>query len=661
MSTFALKIDRLAETLALCAAEDVVALASALRAGIKKRVVAVGSGGSAIAAEYLAVCRRSLTSMDTRVQTPLEFVLGAESLEQTDVWIFSASGSNSDILAVADALRIRGYAAVHVVTRECESPLKDELKSFERVTVHVLGAADPKDGFLATHSLVAAVHVLLLASDQLSQNPLGQNLRTRFATDVTELIRSDERDRFAETMSTISQDHSVFVLQDPRLTPMALLIETCAWEAALCAVQRTDFRNFAHGRHVWLGGRGDTSFILALVGTETAEMWSDIRSLLPAQIQSYAMNFGNCGRYRNALGVVAGLCLVEAMGRASGVDPGKPGIAPFSRSLFEAPSLLNLEDQLTARVRHKALAVNERDDPDASECDLVEISDAVLQRLSEISFAALVIDYDGTMVATEMRTCPPSEDIVRELQRLMGEGMKVAIATGRGGSAGEVLRPCFPDRHDEMLVSYYNGSLTRTLGEDISAAPQGMDPSLEEVRQWLNDAALAGRRLDFHESGVQITVPLDQPHAGDDLLHVLEVEANTQGRARIVRSGHTLDVCNGETCKTTVARQLAEAANSPIETVLCIGDSGSWRGNDHALLGLPSGISVNRVCDRVDVCWSIFGGQLTGPAALLRIMRALKKGVNGGHMLCVELLETREDFGTKQEHNCGSLATGGAL
>lgn len=656
MSTFASKIDRLVDTLARRTDAEIRALAAALASGLSKRVVAVGSGGSAIAAEYLAVCRRSLSSADTHVQTPLEFVLGSEDLGDTDVWIFSASGANTDVIAVAHALRTRGCRRAHVVTREAESILKEVVAPLEGLTFHVLSTADPKDGFLATHSLVAVVQALLLASDALSPNPLGPALARQFAEDAAEAATREARDSFADRLASISQQHTVFVLQDPRLTPMALLVETCAWEAALCAVQRTDLRNFAHGRHVWLGRRSTSSFVLALTGAETVTIWNEIRSVLPDGVASYEIQLGNCGRYRNAIGVIVGLCLVEAIGRATGIDPGRPGIAPFSKELFDSTSLLNVERKLTARLRHKAAAVCGRDAPDLYDFDLAAIGQAQEERLAAASFAALVVDYDGTMITAQDREKPPAADIIAELERLMREGLNLAIATGRGGSAGEALRACFPDRQDDILISYYNGALTRRLRDDISAAAPSPDSDLDEARQWLKTAPGVGIGPVFHDSGLQLTVFLGQLEDEADFIARFETEANASGKARLVRSGHTLDVCSSASCKTSVAHQLAREAGVAIDDILCIGDSGSWRGNDHVLLGLPSGISVNRVCHRADVCWSLFGARLTGPAALLRILKSLEKRKSGGHGLNMQLLENEPPSGTKRER--GSQATG---
>src|SRR3546814_8459591 len=101
------------------------------------------------------------------------------------------------------------------------------------------------------------------------------------------------------------------------------IIETSLWEAAICTVQQTDFRNFAHGRHSWLHHRPHHTVVLALTGHDTAELWDQYQRLLPPEIRQITMDFGNCGRFQNAVGIMRGLVWIEAMGRAVGIDPGK--------------------------------------------------------------------------------------------------------------------------------------------------------------------------------------------------------------------------------------------------------------------------------------------------------------------------------------------------
>src|SRR5690606_12572939 len=98
-----------------------------------------------------------------------------------------------------------------------------------------------------------------------------------------------------------------------------------AWEAALCPVQRTDVRNFAHGRHTWLHHRGERTVILGLIGDDGRDIWARAEALLPKTVRRHLFDFGDAGRLRTAIGIVEGLVIVEAIGTATAIDPGKPG------------------------------------------------------------------------------------------------------------------------------------------------------------------------------------------------------------------------------------------------------------------------------------------------------------------------------------------------
>src|SRR5207249_1036370 len=95
--------------------------------------------------------------------------------------------------------------------------------------------------------------------------------------------------------------------------------------------------------------------------------------------------------------------------------------------------------------------------PTAGNMALIESFEALKTRLRKATFRGLVLDYDGTVVTAAGRFHPPEKPVLAELERLLDEGMRIAIATGRGGSAGENLRDTLPSRFQtQILVGYYN-------------------------------------------------------------------------------------------------------------------------------------------------------------------------------------------------------------
>ena len=100
------------------------------------------------------------------------------------------------------------------------------------------------------------------------------------------------------------------------------------------------------------------------------------------------------------------------------------------------------------------------------------------------------------------------------------------------------------------------------------------------------------------------------------------------GAVRVTRSGHSLDLIPAGSSKINVADSVAHDLAADV-VVLRLGDQGGRAGNDNELLTHPYGISVQEVCGRDDGCWSLFGAQVTGPDALLRLLQALKPDVHG--------------------------------
>lgn len=634
-TVFSRKLDDIPTTVDAALAADASQLGAALGQGLARVCHAVGSGGSAIAAQFLATCRDGLGGAPTLVRTPLQFVLDHTSLVNQDVWLFSAGGTNADILGALRAAVNRGAGTIHIVTVDPEAPLAAAARATAKATVHVTLTSGTSDGFLATHSLVAALTQLLRAADGCTHHPRGGTLVEEWRAEVSRRLSAENRSRSRELVPNIKSSDTLFILEDPRLDAAALLLETCAWEAALCAVQRTDFRNFAHGRHVWLNHRGDDTFLLALVGFDTAEVWFDLERHLPTTIRRATVNYGGCGRFEAACAVLDGLVLIEVLGHSTGVDPGRPGAGRFAEHLYEATSLSTLSDQLNWPVRQKRSALNRADRPDGRETDLCERQAAFLDRLGAAHIRGVVLDYDGTLVELEDREAPLSDALAAEIRRLLDEGLVLAVATGRGGSAGAQLREVVPEHHrPSFWMSYYNGAVTLPLTDVLEEAERVADPRLDPVRDWLSRTPyLEARVRDSHvQLGLEaVDIPdLERFERDFDAL-------NVGGQLRLTRSAQTVDICPADACKSTIVRNLARQRGVDVGDILCLGDSGGDGGNDFSLLGLPSGVSVGQVCDRPDTSWTLFTADVRGPAAVLRILSALRKTDDGHHLSIGEL------------------------
>lgn len=621
---FSEKLDALPSTLELFRDYDAGAMAGAIARGARRHALAIGSGGSAISAEYLACCRDTLGLGPTTVQTPMQAVVDQHELTQSDVWLFSAGGNNPDAVAASRAAVDRKAKSLHLVTR---TPSGSAASIVQQAggAVHVVPVADRKDGYLATHSLMASMIALLLACDVVSRDPHGpEHLLSQLAARLVAMRDDVVRSSRLAAFSTLRRSDTVIVTGDPLLKPMSVLLDTSIWEASLCHVQTVDFRNLAHGRHGWLHHRTSETLILALTGSDTRATWSAIADLIPPSLRRMEIDHGTCGRFHNVLATIDALGIIEAMGAAVGIDPGRPGGGEFGRTIYEDRSLAELADTLPPHVRHKRAAMAKADVGDPAGDPLHLIGRKRLEALAGTDIGGAVFDYDGTVVTTAARWSVPNKEIVNELVRLHQLGLRIGFATGRGGSAGEDLRKVLPlDMLASIPIGYYNGGHLRSADVNIDEDPALANPAITETAAWLEERGDLFTKHELKHREVQITVDMDK------LLHPYRFAIDLRGcapfadgRVRVMGSGHSYDIVPVASSKLAVVETVK--AGLPLGSeVLCFGDSGSRPGNDHTLLSHPFGISVGDACGMANGCWSLFGARPTGPKALLQILRAL--------------------------------------
>lgn len=641
MSTprFSAKLDDLPATLELVGAFDAALLATALTRGSGRGALAAGSGGSLVAAEFLARCRDSLGLGPTVVTTPMQVVVDHHPLGPTPVWLFSAGGDNPDVLAAARAAGDRGCQDVNLVTRNAAGAAAALVSSLGG-QVHVVPVADAKDGYLATHSLLSMAVGLLMASAMISREPASSPAPLEAITRKLTTSRDpSERRRLIGQWQELNGTDTIIVAADPLLRPAACLLDTSLWEASLCPVQTTDLRNLAHGRHAWLHHRATGTVLLAMTGSASRPTWDAIERILPGQLRRMSIDYGHCGRLANILALIDGLALIEAIGEVLAIDPGKPGIGTFGRAMYDDHSLQRLAEDLPARMRHKRAAIARADASPPDEPSLATIGDARLHELGNAVIGGAVFDYDGTIVSTEGRFELPQQAIVDQLVRLHRGGVRLGIATGRGGSAGEDLRKVLPeDVLPSIIIGYYNGGYIRTADINIDLDPPAADPAIAATSAWLDQQDHLFLEKKFKSRPVQICVDMHTlRHPYRFALDLAACPQVASGEVRIFASGHSFDIIPASSAKKSVVEAVRVAAGEGA-AVLCFGDSGASSGNDHALLSHVHGISVGEVCGEPNGCWSLFGGAVTGPEALLRVLSALVASVSGEIRLDVSSL-----------------------
>lgn len=638
-SIFSSKLDTLDKTVELIMGSDLMALTRALKLGAKKTAYAIGSGGSLISAHFLAGCRSDLASQPTIVQTPMEFILDDGDLSNSQVWLFSGRGENADAHGAAIAARTRGCTDIQIVTSNASASVFEQLpdRSYRK---HVLRTNEEKDGFLSTHSLIAVVAALLQAAHnslhrtEAAYSPLSDFINElRLRRDVSRV------QEYTQTFGRIRADDTLIILGDPRLKAASIALETSLWETALCPVQLTDFRNFAHGRHVWLHRRPDRTFVLAMTGRQSDPSWMEIEREMPESLRRHQIAYGNTGRLQQAIAVVDALMIVEAIGSSSAIDPAKPGVGSFAKAIYDGSALKSTARDFTRPVRNKLRSVRRFGTSDV-EWDPVSGFQGFSERLYAARFHGMVLDYDGTVVPTEARLSPPGKLLIEELERLLGMGLKLGIATGRGGSVGDMLRGHIHSRfHPSILVGYYNGGYLRPLDVNIEEDPPEAAEVIRIMTQWVSDRNHLLKKPIKTENTMQISVTIDDSENSLQFIDELKsAPLFISKEVSAVFSEHSVDIGLPGNNKLNVVSALGASTSVEPSHILCVGDSGAPYGNDFELLGHSHGVSVRDVCHRQDMCWSVFDAVIDGPDALHAILRALTPNSDGIFKLDVQKL-----------------------
>lgn len=642
-SIFSSKLDTLDKTVELIVGSDISALTRALKLGSKKTAYAIGSGGSLISAHFLAGCRSDLSDQPTIVQTPMEFVLDDSDLGNCQVWLFSGRGENADAHAAAIAACTRGCSDIHIVTSNAAASVFEQLPD-RGYRKHVLATFEEKDGFLSTHSLIAVVAAVLQAAhNSLHRGEAGYSPLEEFINEIR-LRRGVSRvQEYTERFGRIRADHTLIILADPRLRAASIALETSLWETALCPVQSTDFRNFAHGRHVWLHKRADQTFVLSITGRQSLAGWLEIEREIPQSLRRHHIDYGNTGRLQQATAIVDALLIVEAIGSRNAVDPAKPGVGAFAKSIYDGSALKVTARDLTRPVRNKLRSVRRFGTLDV-EWDPVSGFQNFSERLRSARFHGLVLDYDGTVVPTHARLDPPDRQLIGELERLLGSGLKLGFATGRGGSVGDVLRDNIDDKYQSsILIGYYNGGYLRPLNVNIENDPPEAAEVIEVMTGWVAERNHLLKKPIKLENTVQISITIDDSENSLQFIDELKSAPLVLSKdVRVVFSEHSVDIGLPGNSKLNVVSALGASTFVEPSHILCIGDSGGPYGNDFELLGHPHGVSVRDVCHRQEMCWSVFDTIIDGPDALHAILRALTPISDGIFKLDVQKLGLSE-------------------
>lgn len=601
--TFASELAALEDTLTWALSCDVNVLEQFVDDVADRPLVAIGSGGSSTACHLTALLHRARHRRPALYTTPLDVLSVPAGLHRAGVLLASASGKNKDVLAALEACITEEAPAVAAVTLRAQNPLSEAAASYGRARVFAADAPTGKDGYLATNSLVATCVLIARAYGFEISLP-----KTR---------------RKAVDGSVFEDRHMVQVLHGGWGAPVATDLESKLSESALAAAQLADFRNFGHGRHLWLAKRAAETVVVALVAPGTATIAQSTLKLFPKSIPVVRLETTLEGPAGTVDLLLQAFHLVERLGETRKQDPGRPHVPEFGRKLYRLTPP-RARSAIATPIQRKLWASPEAaDDGKAFQRGL----DRFLAHARTAKIGAVALDYDGTLCTKDGRFDGLREDVVAECSRLLKAGLHLGIATGRGKSVRQELQKALDRKLWPLVhIGYYNGTDIGALGDDsLPKTDEPQDSVLKRAHSLLSDDAWLMTTAKITPRPQQLTVEPKGATRTDALAaHVMARLAPLDGEGvRIVVSSHSLDVLGPRPGKSSLVSWLRETIGEDRD-VLCIGDRGAWPGNDYSLLAERLSLSVDEVSSLSDTCWNLAPRGVSGPDATLLYLRALK-------------------------------------
>ncbi|MCC6230504.1 MAG: HAD hydrolase family protein [Phycisphaerales bacterium] len=577
----------------------------------------IGSGGSLTAAHFAALLHTQFTGHVAQVQTPYEFATSPRSLLDSSLLICSAGGNNPDVLAGAQVAVKRTPLQLLAITMRSRSKLQTIFAEAGWPQCHAFSAPTPKDGFLATNSLLATALLLLRAYETWAgvrtclPKTLGKLLHAE-ADPQEHLKEFRRRARCAMERSTL------IVLHGLSTKPAAMDMESRFTEAALASIQPADYRNFAHGRHHWLARHPSSSAVIAFSVRDDKTAKKTL-SLLPRTIPQCEITV-EAGLNGSLAAIGYSILLAQIAGDVKKIDPGRPHVPMFGRKLYHLKAMPRLCHAATSADERVNLAVERKSRYPVATLAVRGDLDRWVQQyrtfighLGQARIRAVVIDYDGTLCAPQSRLLGPSDQIIRRLKSILDAGVTIAVATGRGKSVRETLRKRLTSSQHRahVVVGYHNGAEIGSLA-DTSCPPadQPLAAELIEVANALRGSSVLQRHAAVEAKGRQITVEfLPDANGCAVLAEVVQVcrIPGSRYNLSIATSSHSIDVIPAAVSKSNVVRHLINSLglDDDAASILCIGDRGRPPGNDADLLRHPLSLSVDEVNGDPATCWSL--------------------------------------------------------
>ncbi|MBS1885091.1 MAG: hypothetical protein JSS97_19255 [Actinobacteria bacterium] len=564
----------------------------------------VGTGGTLALARLTADLHEAIGGQVAAVTTPLG-LLASPPPTRSGAILFSARAKHPDAALCLERMESANYRPSILVTHRRPDELADI--AGPEIQIASIQPPDLDEGFLATNSIVAMATSMIKASGEDLPDGLFDGL------DEYEAPRSD-----------VTQ---VLVVYPPHLEAVAIDLETRCSELGLISVQLSDLRNVAHGRHTGLARRAKDTTVLALSDEASRPLSEKVADLL-AKSGAKTIRWHSPGSRRASCLRLLGASMyaVGEVASAQTVQPSRPKVPEFGRGLYRLPIRRILRPEPSSPVDLKLQAVG----IDAGHADLratyEKAEESWRAAISGVDFVGIVLDYDGTVCHTAERYDLPRAEIREQFLRLLSAGLNLGFASGRGRSLHDELRKWVPEedwRH--VHLGLYNGATLIRLDEDLGNLRQ---PSalMEQVSERLNSSLIADLIELTPRVGQVGVIAKSSAYLPPSKLAALVSEATRRHPrldVKVACSAHSVDVLAADTSKVSVTERVRALGSGE---VLAIGDRGEWGGNDFELLADTRwSITVDMCSVDPSRCWNVDDRGRRGPAALLPLLKSMKR------------------------------------
>lgn len=599
------------ETFSWAMREDIAELVRAIKASCTTGLICIGSGGSYSAAVLASWIHQEYTGQLGLPATPLQAARTA-AVRNSATLILSAGGRNPDVLGVLRHILKQEPRALGVICLAKGSPLADLCADYR--FVHCAEFAPPagKDGFVATNSLLAMIVLLWRAYAEVLGLPVQRDLTLQQLLAAESGIEKWSAE-LAKSCGHLWARPYLVVLHGAAATQAgALDLESKFSEAAIGPIQITDYRNFAHGRHHWLDKKGDETGLLAFISEEDVDLAKKTLALVPRNVPVARVQIEDSGPLGGIEATIKSLFIAGFAAAARGIDAGRPKVANFGRRIYHLNAWSSKRETITTDER---LAIERKVSRPLRNLNQPELEywrseyRKFVGAITTPQFHALVVDYDGTLCDERYRFGDLPKGVANPLNELLNKGVLIGIATGRGKSVRKALQESIDQPlWSRVVIAYYNGSEIASL--DDEQVPQQnctISPALQPLDEEIRASRVLTALADHECKKNQISVVAKNPSNAEKIYKVVcdLVSSKFASGVSCVRSSHSVDILAPGITKLALLDNLKARLEIEFPHFLCIGDLGSWPGNDYLLLSTPYSLSSHEPSSAPDRCWNL--------------------------------------------------------